>query len=82
LRVSSEAASSANSAAGVFDVEGVIVGDERTWKQASFRWLDRDEAVPAAKKDEPGNYVMLLRPSIDRLSRSVDEARAEAAAQS
>ena len=80
LRVSSEAALSVDSAAGVFDVEGVIVGDERTWKQASFRWLDGDDAVSAAPKDEPGTYVMLLRPSIDRLSRSVGEARAEAAA--
>ena len=60
----------------------MIVGDERTWKQTSFRWLDRDEAVPAAPKVEPGTYVMLLRPGIDRLSRSVHDARAEAAAQS
>ncbi len=74
LRVTAEAHSSIDTGAGIFDVEGVIVGDERTWKQASFTWLDRDEGVPAAQQDDGGAYVMLLRPGIDRLSRSVRDA--------
>jgi hypothetical protein len=82
LRVSSEATSHAGSGAGVFDVEGVIVGDERTWTQASFRWLGRDGAAPVALKDDRSTYVMLLRPSIDRLSRSVHDAREATATQS
>ena len=82
LRVGSEAAAPAGTGSGVFDVEGVIVGDERVWTRASFRWLDREEEAAAAARDDPSTYVMLLRPSIDRLSRSVDDARAEAAEQS
>lgn len=83
LRVTSEDPPPADSSAGAFDVEGVIVGDERTWTQASFRWLDRDEHVePAAQQDDRRTYLMLLRPSIDRLSRSVDDARRAIPAQS
>lgn len=80
LRVHADAAPALPDA-GVFDVEGVIVGDERIWKQASFRWLDRDDAAPAERNDDPTAYVMLLRPGIDRLSRSVHDARAELSAQ-
>ncbi len=75
LRVSTELTSSAPAGAGVFEVEGVIVGDERTWKQASFRWLAADSGSGQAKSDDSASYVLLLRPSIDRLSRSVQEAR-------
>ncbi len=83
LRVSSKAASPAGSGAGIFRVEGVIVGDERAWTQASFRWLDRDDhREPVARQDDQSTYLMVLRPSIDRLSRSVHDARSEAAAQS
>ncbi|MDP9235881.1 MAG: hypothetical protein M3P30_00530 [Chloroflexota bacterium] len=73
LRVSAEAAP-AEAGAGIFDVEGVIVGDERVWRQASFRWLDRAAEASAAGADDRSTYVMLLRPGIDRLSRSVHEA--------
>ena len=55
-------------------MEGVIVGDERTWGRASFRWLDSDEGAAAEAKDDAASYVMLLRPTVDRLTRSVREA--------
>ncbi len=67
---------------GVFDVEGVIVGDERMWSQASFRWFDREEETLPARNDDRSAYVMILRPRIDRLTRSVLEAPAATAAQS
>lgn len=72
LRVSFESVAREDGV-GVFDVEGVIVGDDRVWKQVSFRWLDRDAGAPVARKDDRSTYVMLLRPSIDRLARSVSE---------
>lgn len=76
LRVSAESAPT-EVGAGMFDVEGVIVGDERVWRHASFRWLDRateaSEASAAGERDR-STYVLLLRPGIDRLSRSVHEA--------
>lgn len=72
----------AASGVGLFDVEGVIVGDERIWTQASFRWHDRDEETTPEVKDELASYVMLLRPSIDRLSRSVQELQIAAGPQS
>jgi hypothetical protein len=68
--------------AGVFDVEGVIVGDERTWTQASFRWIDRDDEAPVAQDIDRDAYVMRLRPGLDRLSRSVFDARSSAATES
>lgn len=55
---------------GVFDVEGVIVGDERTWARAAFRWLDAPPDGPPVVS-AAGVYRLLLRPSIDRLTRSV-----------
>ncbi len=59
---------------GLYDVEGVIVGDERVWKSASFRWLvDEVKAVAHPVTDDRGNYVMVLKPMIDRLTRSVTE---------
>jgi hypothetical protein len=78
LRVSAERIARPE-AAGVFDVEGVIVGDERVWCEASFRWLDHDDGVAPARIDDSGTYVMLLRPTLDRLSRSVRDASDEAA---
>ena len=58
---------------GVFEVEGVIVGDERTWATASFRWLA--QAPPEAPRiDTRDEYRLIVRPTIDRLTRSVLEA--------
>ena len=74
LRVGAGAAAPASADAGVFEVEGVIVGDERTWGRASFRWLDSDGGAAAAAHDDASSYVMLLRPTVDRLTRSVREA--------
>lgn len=88
LRVAGEAtrdsarARSAHCAA--FSVEGVIVGDDRRWSEVSFRWLPSGEqqktAARSAVTDDPNLYVMLLRPSIDRLTRSVVEPEAVPAA--
>jgi hypothetical protein len=74
LRVSADSATASAAAAGVFDVEGVIVGDDRTWGRASFRWLDRDDGVASEATEDPAAYVILLRPTVDRLTRSVREA--------
>ena len=72
LRVSSEDAAAGGAPGGVFDVEGVIVGDERTWTRASFRWLDAGEPTAEIARQENG-YTMLLRPVIDRLAASVTQ---------
>lgn len=65
-------AAPATSDGAVFDVEGVIVGDERRWSQAAFRWLDEAPArATTSPQASPASYVLLLRPSIDRLVRSV-----------
>jgi hypothetical protein len=55
----------------VFDVEGVIVGDERTWTRASFRWSDARPEPEGEVTHDDSAYVMLLRPNIDRLLASV-----------
>lgn len=72
LRVST-APIEASAGDGVFDVEGVIVGDERTWAQASFRWLADEPEAPAVTRDTRDEYVMILKPMVDRLTRSVLE---------
>ena len=74
LRVSAGGGVPPNLTVGVFEVEGVIVGDDRTWSQASFRWLDRDEGAASEGDDDRTAYVMLLRPTADRLARSIREA--------
>lgn len=78
LRVSAERAVAGNASDGVFDVEGVIVGDERVWREASFRWLDREEDASTSSEDDAHTYVMLLRPRIDRLTRSIHELQSAA----
>lgn len=73
LRVSAAKLSPAEGV-GVFDVEGVIVGDDRTWAQASFRWLSAEPAdVTEPARETRDEYVMVLKPAIDRLTRSVLE---------
>jgi len=66
-----EGPASANT--GTFDVEGVIVGDERTWRTASFRALhDAPESGESRKADD--TYVIVVRPMVDRLTVSVRAA--------
>jgi hypothetical protein len=72
LRVSTTPVEEATGA-GAFDVEGVIVGDERRWSVASFRWLHASPSA-AARVDEPASYHLLLRPTLDRLAASVTQA--------
>ncbi len=74
LTVAAGGSKSSTPGAGTFDVEGVIVGDERVFRRASFRWLEREHEGTASRDDDPSTYVMLLRPGIDRLARSVREA--------
>lgn len=73
LRVDADPAASPEAGEAVFAVEGVIVGDERVWNRASFRWLDAPPQTAPAINDAPAAYVMLLRPTIDRLADSVHE---------
>lgn len=79
LRItSSKADAAAGNDIGLFEVEGVIVGDERTWARAAFRWLDAtDIKASGDRSSDAGEYRMILRPSIDRLTRSVLDAAAE-----
>ena len=57
---------------GIFDVEGVIVGDDRTWNHATFRWLP--EPPPVAEPSTDGTtYCLVLHPTIDHLTASVLE---------
>lgn len=59
-------------AVGIFDVEGVIVGDNRIWTHATFRWLP-EPPPQTPKTDDDSTYRLLLRPSIDHLTTSVLE---------
>jgi hypothetical protein len=55
-----------------FDVEGVIVGDERQWSEVRFDWVDSDvlpALTDASQADE--QFVMTLRPTNDRLVTSI-----------
>ena len=61
-------------ATGTFDVEGVIIGDERTWRTATFRWLNEAPPASPAADDDRATYTLLLRPITDRLTRTVDSA--------
>lgn len=55
-----------------FDVEGVVVGDERTYRRATFlRTSDPVDRLAAAASAAGESFVILLRPSIDRLAASV-----------
>lgn len=60
----------------------IAVGDERAWNHAAFRWLDSDDSTQPVKTDERNTYVMILRPMIDRLTRTVHDGRAKAATSS
>lgn len=55
-----------------FDVEGVIVGDERKWSEVRFDWVD-DDALPALTGTSAAEeqFVMTLRPVIDKLVTSI-----------
>lgn len=72
LRVWPEDGAAGGAPGAVFDVEGVIVGDERTWSRASFRWLEAGEQTAGISTQGDG-YTMLLRPAIDRLAASVTQ---------
>jgi len=57
-----------------FDVEGVIVGDGRTWTTARFdRTTDLDSVVAAATRADDA-FVLVLDPLLDRLVESVETA--------
>jgi hypothetical protein len=73
LTVTAEAGAAPPGGAAVFDVEGVIVGDERVWSRASFRWLDEAAIGGIQAKEVQDAYVIILRPVIDRLLASVQE---------
>jgi hypothetical protein len=66
--------------AAAFDVEGVIVGDERRWDRARFAWADAEVRVDlAARAAEVDEMVLaVVDPALDRLVESVVSAPAEA----
>ncbi len=60
-----------------FTVEGVIVGDDRTWTHAVFDRAATDAVVAALATPGPGveeQYTLTIRPSIDALVHSVETA--------
>ncbi len=63
---------------GSFEVEGVIVGDERTWTEASFDAAPDAEtraALLAAHGDSEEIFAIALdRPMVDALARSIETA--------
>ena len=63
-----------------FDVEGVIVGDERSFDIATFDRATDDDAVAAlARSFETSSdeaHVVVVKPTIDKLAESFDTAPA------
>lgn len=65
------------SACAHFDVEGVIIGDERTWTSARFDLLEGDQAqedLLAGARAAEEAVVLHLSPALDLLAASVLEA--------
>lgn len=55
-----------------FDVEGVVVGDDRTYQRATFlRTSDPVDDLTAAASASGESFVLLLNPFIDGLAASV-----------
>ena len=54
---------------GIYDVDGVIVGDERAWMQARWDIISRDDVATLtaafAANDDPSVYAMILEPRLD-----------------
>jgi hypothetical protein len=61
-----------------FDVEGVIVGDDRTWSQVAFDSAPTDEIAEAllgaAAGVEEMFAMVLARPGIDAIEQSIRTA--------
>ena len=58
-----------------FDVEGVIVGDERKWTEVRFDWVDDSvlaELISNSGAEE--QFAITLRPIIDKLVTSIVSA--------
>jgi hypothetical protein len=55
-----------------FEVEGVIIGDERQWSEVRFDWVD-EVVLPALTNAGAADeqFVMTLRPLIDKLVASI-----------
>jgi hypothetical protein len=54
---------------GLYDVEGVIVGDDRAWMQARWDIISRDDVATLtaafAAHDDSSVYAMILEPRFD-----------------
>lgn len=60
----------------VFAVEGVIVGDERSFDRARFLRANDDAAIAAlvaAARTSDEAHVLVLHPTVDRLVQSISE---------
>lgn len=68
-----EPAAAGDDLVATFDVEGVVVGDDRTYQRATFLRTDApvDEVAAAASAGGEA-FVVLLRPFIDGLAASVN----------
>jgi hypothetical protein len=63
---------------GSFDVEGVVIGDERRWAEARWHLLDADAAAELVARPTTASstsYVLLLDPELDRIAELVREER-------
>jgi hypothetical protein len=65
---------SAPSLVASFEVEGVIVGDERTWDVARFDRAADVDAIVAAAAGAEAAFVLTLDPLVDRLLESIEAA--------
>lgn len=57
---------------GEYEVEGVIVGDERSWSHATWDIISRDDAdklvAASTSLASPSLYAMILEPLLDMMS--------------
>jgi hypothetical protein len=51
-----------------FEIEGTVIGDDRTWDHLVIAWSDGDDPLPE------GSMVTRTRPSIDRVRPLLDES--------
>ena len=62
---------------GRFSIEGVMVGDERTWAEARYDLISQDTAdalvAGTAITDDRSRYVIIAKPAIDAIAHSLSD---------
>lgn len=60
---------------GVFDIEGVIIGDERSFAEARWDLISAETASKLAEDErvsDKGSYAVIIDPALDTLAESID----------